>query len=202
MRKFTGWRTRTASALVALLSLAPLGCGESVDANALHTDLITVEAMRVERVVSDESALFFIDIDLRNRTNNTVNNFYWARVQAGSASAEFNLTHNQEPFTLIGCLRPEPFDVPPGQVKTTRMRVDLRTDRAQFGVTCEFDPSLRGFTSSQSRQFEAARAGAEPPSDFHGPLELELKGSMNAQCRPGDCGTHALVVASSEVSVP
>ena len=183
------------------MSLASLGCGDH-EANGYHTDLFTVEAMRVERVVSDESALFFIDLDVHNRTNDTANNFFWARVRAGSLSSEFDLTHNQEPFTLIGCLRPEPFDAPPGQTKTTRMRIDLRTDPASFEVACEFDPAYRGFTSSQSRSFQGPRSGAELPSDFLGPLELQVKGTLNGSCSPHDCPAHVLFAASSEVRVP
>lgn len=183
-----------------LLLLGAFGCGDGPDAG-FRSDLITVEEMRVERVVADVPSLLFIEVDLRNRTPDTVNNFFAARVSAASTSSEFDLTHNQEPFTLVGCVTPDPFDVPPGETKTTRMRVDLSTDPAHYSVACEFDPSIPGFTSSDSRNYEGKRTGPDLPGDFLGPVELELKGTMNSTCRSAaDCPDHALVTASAGVA--
>jgi hypothetical protein len=199
MRSLAALRTSVFCALVGFGSSA---CDESVD-DSFRTDLITVRSMRVERVVASESALFFIDVDLHNRTNDTVNNFFWSRFRADTASSAFELDHNQGPNVLVGCTSPDPFDIPPGQTKTTRMRLDLRTDPARLDIACEFDPSMLGFLSGDSRVYEAPRSGSSPPSDFLGSVELELKGTMNnAQCDPDDCPAHARVVGSAEVAAP
>jgi hypothetical protein len=201
MNRLLSRTVRGTRPLGVLLILGSTGCNESVDDHP-RTDLITVSSMRVERVIADEPDLFFIDVDLRNRTNDTVNNFWWAGFRANDTSSAFELDHNQGPNVLVGCTSPEPFDIPPRQTKTTRMRLDLRTDPARLDVACEFDPSMPGFLYSDSRVYEAARSGPDLASDFLGSVRLELKGTMNAECTPDDCPQHALVIGSVPVTAP
>jgi hypothetical protein len=82
------------------------------------------------------------------------------------------------------------------------MRLDLRTDPARLEVACQFDPSMPGFLYGDSRAYSAPRSGSNVSSDFLGPVKLELKGAMNAECNPDDCPERALVVGSAPVTAP
>jgi hypothetical protein len=199
MGKLSSSVGKRASTLCVVLGLGSNACDTSVDAT-FRSDLITVESMRLERVVPDESALLFVDLDLRNRTKYTVNNFFKARYWADGALSEFELGFNRGPNALVGCQDPDPWDIQPGETKAVRMRLDLRADPALLSVACEFDPTMPGLFST--RDYEAPRSGPNPSSDFMGPVELRLKAAMNAPCDPDDCPEKALVLGWANVTAP
>jgi hypothetical protein len=182
-------------------SFGALACSDSVD-DSPRRDLILIDALQIERAVANEPSLLFIDATLRNRTETTVNNFHDATVSAGSTRASFELGHNQDPNTLVGCTSPDPWDIRPGATKKVRMSIDLRSDPAVFVVACAFNESTPGIDVRDSRSYEAAREGAALGADFDGEVEIDLRATMNAECTPDDCPTQAMIRGSAEVKSP
>src|SRR5882724_3087120 len=114
MRADSSWSDGTLRALCAgafVLCGSP-GCNNSVDLSP-KPGLITMEGLKTQRVTMDPS-LFFVDFTLANKTSHVVGNFYSAAFSA-PASAEFDIDPAMS--TIVGCVAPDPWDVPPGGTK-------------------------------------------------------------------------------------
>jgi hypothetical protein len=170
-----------------LLLGVPLGCMACSSGRVgPRADSIRVEDVKLERAVAGESSIWFIDATLVNDTDMTVNNVHDATLSAGATEADFDLTHNREPFDLVGCHSPDPWDIPPGGSSVVRMRISFLNDPADFTVACSFDPELPGIEYLKSQVFEAPRQGPSLPQDFAGEIDFALYATMD-ECSWDEC---------------
>jgi hypothetical protein len=182
---------------VALAASVACGCSGTVDYSP-KPGLITLDSMGIQRVTAGESSLLWLDLVLSNKTSHPVQNFYFAGF-AATADADFDIS---PPMSTVGCVTPDPWDVPAGGTKAVRMRLDLRKDPAELGIACSFDPTMVGFDFLTSRVYHAPLVGAPPSSDFAGPVMVRLKANLQAPCSPNDCQTPALVEGSGAIAMP
>jgi hypothetical protein len=182
---------------VALAVSMACGCSGSVDYSP-KPGLISLESMKIQRVTAGEPSLLWFDLVLSNKTSHHVQNFYFAGF-AATAGADFDIS---PPMSTVGCVTPDPWDVPAGGTKAVRMRLDLRKDPAELGIACSFDPTMAGFDFLSSRVYHAPLVGAPLSSDFAGPMMVRLKANLQAPCSPDDCQTPALVEGSGAIGMP
>jgi len=187
--------------LVLSFAFTCVACDSSVDTSP-RDGTITFESLTVTRVTPTASGAWWLNGVLRNHTPYTVNNMHDAHVFAAGARAQFELgTNRPDGRTLVGCLGPNPWDVPPNGQKAIRLRLGLDNDPADFSVACEFSDEMTGVDLSKTRAYQAPRHGSAPAGDFEGEVRIELFATIDdAPCSPDECLTRARAVGVAVVS--